>query len=438
MKRRRTLFFAAQALALLAARAWGQEHQHGHPPAPTHPTKRQDHRPAMQHEHPPLPALYGPYRFTRESSGTAWQPESAPHAGTHAMRGEWSLMLHGFLEGVHTGQGGERGAEEWFGTSMFMGMATRPLGVGRLGLRSMVSLDPITTRKRGYPLLLQTGETGDGKTLLVDRQHPHDLFMELAGSFSIADATRSAFLYAGLPGEPALGPPVFMHRFSGDVFPEAPIGHHWLDSTHISYGVVTLGAVQGDLKLETSLFKGREPDEKRYDVESPKLDSHSFRASWNPGPNWALQGSFGRLHSPEQLTPEVDTDRTILSAICNRPRPGGNRQATFAWGQNRNRPGNRLDAFLLEGALARERHTWLGRIERVEKDELFPPTDPRSEEVFIVSKLSGGYAYDLWRNPRLSGGLGALGTVALLPSGLTEVYGDMPFSGSVFLRAAFR
>src|SRR5207244_354614 len=139
---------------------------------------------------------------------------------------------------------------------------------------AMLSAEPGTIGKAGYPLLLQTGETADGRTPLVDRQHPHDLFMELSASYALsAGPGGSLFVYGGLPGEPALGPPVFMHRMSGEWFPDAPIGHHWLDSTHITYGVLTGGLVDGMWKFEGSLFRGREPDENRTDIETGNLDS---------------------------------------------------------------------------------------------------------------------------------------------------------------------
>src|SRR5207344_2673260 len=143
-----------------------------------------------------------------------------------------------------------RGDTKTFITSMLMVMADRAVGeAGTLGLRAMVSADA-AFGKGGYPLLFQTGETADGQTPLIDRQHPHDLFMELAATYSVPlSATSSVFGYAGLPGEPALGPPAFMHRASGDDNPEAPISHHWLDSTHVTFGVVTLGYVLGGFKL---------------------------------------------------------------------------------------------------------------------------------------------------------------------------------------------
>ncbi len=438
--------------APVAAHAQPAGHEHGHTPASPRDTataREPSHRHAPPtdramaeaegHAHAEMPAMYGRYRFTRESSGTAWQPESAPHRGWHAMRGEWSLMLHGFAVALADRQGGSRGADKVFSTNMLMGMATRPLGPGRLGLRGMASLEPLTVGKRGYPLLLQTGETADGRSHLIDRQHPHDLLMELAASWSIADATRAAFVYAGLPGEPALGPPVFMHRYSGEANPESPIGHHWLDSTHIVFGVATLGAVLDRVKLEASAFRGREPDQDRWDIETPKLDSYSARLSWNPTADWALQASAGRLESPEQLTPELDTDRATASAMWSHRIAAGDLSAMGAWGRKRNRPGRTLDAWLLEGAAEiGGRHTLFARAERVDKDELFPEGDPRAEDVFAVARFSGGYVREVLGSGHLEAGVGAMGSVSIVPDELKSVYGDTPLSASLFVRARIR
>ena len=217
--------------------------------------------------------------------------------------GEWQTMYHALFNVVYDHQGGPRGGDKTFASGMFMGMAQRPLGDGTLGLRAMLSPDPFMGAN-GYPLLLATGETANGRTPLIDRQHPHDLFMELATTYSYnITKNSSVFLYAGLPGEPALGPPAFMHRTSGMDIPEAPITHHWLDSTHITFGVVTAGVVLDTWKVEASAFKGREPDQYRYDIEAPQLDSFSGRVSWNPIRELSLQASWGRLHSPEQLEP---------------------------------------------------------------------------------------------------------------------------------------
>jgi len=376
----------------------------------------------------------GSYSMMRDASGTAWQPESAPMEGWNGTFLGWLTMLHGYVTGAYDHQGGPRGGEKTFSESMLMGMAQRKFGPGTLTLRAMLSLDPFMG-KSGYPLLLQTGETADGVTPLVDRQHPHDLFMELAAIYSVPVGDKmSVFGYFGYPGEPALGPPTFMHRFSGMDSPSAPITHHWLDSTHITYGVVTGGFVDGDWKLETSAFHGREPDQFRWNFDSFALDSASARLSWNPTANWALQVSYGFLRSPEQLEPDVDQHRITASATYNRPLDHGNWQTTLAWGRNYNHPGNTLDAFLLESAASWYEHTLFARIENVEKDELFLALSPLAGQVFRVSSFSLGYVYDIPVLDHLALGLGAQGSVDALPAAIESAYGSKPLSYLLFTR----
>src|SRR2546421_4623664 len=199
--------------------------------------------------------------------------------GLHYMHDAWMLMLHGFAYAVYDYQSVDRGDRKFSSPNMLMGMAQHPLGPGTFGFRSMLTLEPATIGKTGYPELLQTGETADGRTPLIDRQHPHDLFMELAAAYSVPlTEDSSVFGYFGYPGEPALGPATFMHRFSGVDNPEAPITHHWLDSTHVTFGVATLGYIFSDVvKLEGSIFTSREPDQSRWDIETPKMDSQSVR-----------------------------------------------------------------------------------------------------------------------------------------------------------------
>jgi hypothetical protein len=324
-----------------------------------------------------------------------------------------------------------------------MGIARRDFSNGNaLQFKAMLSPDPLMGR-RGYPLLLASGETANGRDRLIDRQHPHDFFMELSASVSQNIGPKSSvFVYAGLPGEPALGPATYMHRFSGMDNPEAPLGHHWLDSTHVTFGVATLGWIHDNVKLEGSVFTGREPDQNRTNFETPRMDSWSLRASWQPAPDWSFQVSRGHLHSPEQLEPEVDADRTTASAMYNRPLATGNWQTTFAWGRNERSPGTTTDSFLLESAATCDRHTLFGRVERQENDELFGhggaeetgAGDPRGGQAFKVGKLSLGYIYDFLHHDNWRTGVGILGSVAFVPDEIKDVYGDNPVSGMAFLR----
>jgi len=437
---------AAVVLAALAASCWpaqAQTHQHHAAPDTTSQAmpgmSMEEHMHMGEHEHAMMTGRFGPYSLTREASGTAWQPDDAEHSGLHFIRGPWMLMVHGFADLVWDHQGGPRGDEKTFSSNMLMGMAQRPMGPGTFGLRAMMSAEPSTIGKEGYPLLLQTGETADGVTPLIDRQHPHDFFMELAGSYSISSGNRSLFVYGGLPGEPALGPPAYMHRYSAVNIPVAPITHHWMDSSHITYGVLTGGVVLGDFKLEASAFRGREPDQNRWDIESPKLDSYAFRLSANPAPPWALQVSYGRLESPEQLEPNVNQERTTASVMYQGRWSGGMWQGTLAWGRNVNEPGHVLDAFLAEAASrVGEAHTFMARFEHVAKDELFAEPDSRAGVVYQVTELTAGYRYDFWRVTHAVAGVGVTGTLSLVPDELHGDYGNRPGSGLVFAHIAIR
>ncbi len=389
-----------------------------------------------------MPAAFGPYSVTREASGTAWQPDASPMAGVMRTRGDWTLMGQALLNGVYDDQSGRRGDDRLFVSGMVMGMATGKLSAhDTVAFRAMLSPDPLMG-KRGYPLLLAAGETADGRTPLVDRQHPHDLFMELSASYSRRiGGDGSVFVYAGLPGEPAFGPGSFMHRLSIADSPEAPITHHWFDSTHITFGVVTAGVTRGAVKLEASRFKGREPDQNRYDIETPRLDSTAIRGSWNPLATLALQASWARLKSPEQLTPGEDQARWSASAIYTHAiGTRGYLAATVAWGRKTEieadgHHGPALDAYLLEATVKPDnRWTLFGRAERVDTDELLPLPGQVHGPAFTVGKASVGAIRDwpLTRDVKL--GAGALVARSFTPGGLDPAYGGDRTSGMAFVR----
>jgi hypothetical protein len=221
--------------------------------------------------------------------------------------------------------------------------------------------------------------------------------------------------------------------------PEAPITHHWHDSTHVTFGVLTLGYIWRDLKLEGSVFTGREPNQDRWDMDEPKFDSQSIRLTYNPTPNWSAQVSYGHLNSPEQLEPDVDQNRFTASITYNK-RFGklSNWQTTAAFGQANNDPGNTTNAFLLESAVNFEKtHTLLARFESVEKDELFLAGDPLAGRTFTINKLSVGYIYDFPERNHVQFGIGAVGSVYFIPSDLDAAYGDHPLSCMIFGRVRF-
>jgi len=324
-----------------------------------------------------------------------------------------------------------------FASGMLMGMARRPLGNGTLQLRAGISPDPLMG-SRGYPLLLASGETANGTDRLIDRQHPHDFFMELSASVSQNIGPKSSvFLYGGLPGEPAFGPPAFMHREAIMDSPEAPISHHWLDSTHISFGLVTAGVVHDNLKLEVSRFNGREPDEHRWDIETGPLDSTAVRLSWNPSDTLSLQGSWGHFEDPEELEPGVDQKRWSASALYAREvAPGWKLASTLAWGRKtivHDGETLRDDAFVAEASLKHRGWTMFGRGEIAENRELLDLEE--HGPAYRVGKVSLGGVKDVRLAEHLSLGAGGLLSVNFVPDGLAPLYGGHnPVGAMGFLR----
>lgn len=428
--------FLASATALaafpivVAAQDHGGHNMHaGHdmtePQAEMPPEMPMDHA-AMGHGDPAKPA---------EGSGTSRLPANeGGHTGLHIDAGDgWMVMAHGFAWGVYSDQSGPRGDDKATIQSMAMLSGEKDTGWGRIQLKSMLSLEPLMSN-RGYPNLFATGETAGGEPL-VDRQHPHDLFMELAGRIDVNVGNNGArlFLYGGPVGEPAIGPSAFMHRGSARYNPEAPITHHWFDSTHITYGVATLGFQNRQVQLETSLFTGREPDEKRWNIESPRFDSWSVRGTWTPSPDWALQVSHARLKEPEAQHPGENEHRTTASVQYAN---GKGLSATAAFSAKNRNPGATLTAWLAEVNWdLDEHHTLFGRVENVKNDELFADHgDPLHDVPFRVTKMQAGYAYRIPLTGPLNLALG--GSVAAFgkPRALDAAYGRNPIGATVFAR----
>lgn len=332
-------------------------------------------------------------------------------------------MLHGsaFINDVQ--QTGPRGRDKFFSTNWIMGMADRPFAGGQLMLRAMLSLEPATITHRSYPELFQTGETAYGRPL-VDAQHPHDFFMELAAQYTRGPLS----LYVAPMGSPALGPIGFPHRESAAEIPQAPLGHHWEDSTHIAADVITAGAHSGPFQFEVSVFHGGEPDENRWNIEHGAIDSWSVRGTYSPVPEWSAQLSGGHLKHPEALEPG-DLNRLTASVAYN----AGGLATTFIIGRNDKSDGPSTNAFTAEATWNFGMKNYLdGRAELVEKDEIIPG------EIVRVKALTVGYTRDVFSNRAVVAGVGGNVTLYDVPSNARPLYGSGPraYYGFVRIRSA--
>ncbi len=381
------------------------------------------------------------------ATGTSVNPESWPMPMILTHFGSWNAMFmgDGFL--VDTQQSGPRGGDKLYSTNWAMASAEHRAGKsGAFQIDLMLSLEPATITDRRYPLLFQTGETAFGKDI-VDGQHPHNLIMGLGLHYvrELGGHTRLEF-YAAPVGDPALGPVAYPHRASAEELPEAPISHHWQDSTHISDDVVTVGLAYRRVKLEASGFHGAEPGENRWIIQQGAIDSWSTRLWFFPSKNWAAQVSMGRLAHPEVLEPG-DQVRGTASLEYTKPLPGGSWASSLIWGRNHETAtGRNLNSYLLESVLPIKRKNFVtGRAELVDKDELFDgqPLIEQNLDVlygstFRIGEYTIGYTrdFDIFRH--LETGMGANFTAYSLPDSIKPYYGDRPLGGNVFIRVRLR
>jgi len=404
---------------------------------------QQDTMPGMTMPMPAAPQMNAAGMFLmQQTSGTGANPGSAPMNMINTTQHGWDLMFHGqgFISDVQ--QTGPRGADKFLSTNWFMGVAERKAGRGTFMIRAMFSLEPATITGRYYPELFQTGETAFGIPL-VDGQHPHNFFMELALAYArtLNEHTTMEIYFAPV-GDPALGPVAFPHRESASELPQAPLGHHLQDSTHIADDVITVLLHRTHWGAEASAFHGAEPGENRWIIQQGAPDSWSGRLDWTPTQNWSVQISAGRLHNPEAFQPG-DIIRSTASVSYNRPFDRGDWATSVIWGRNHETATQRnLNSYLLESVVRFRRANYVtGRAELVDRDELFV-NQPEIEEqlvettgtTFRVGAFTAGYTRDVHLLPRLITGIGGNFTLYRLPDAIQPYYGEHPIAVYGFLR----
>jgi hypothetical protein len=421
------------------------------------------------------------------TSGTSIEPPSTPVSMLMRHYRGWMLMLHGTAFIADTQQHASsnpsplpfttclqfdvacnspviRGGDKFFSTNWIMPMATRQFGPGRLTLRTMFSLEPATVSGRQYPELCQQGETAFGKPI-IDGQHPHNFFMEVAALYDLHLGERTLLSFYAAPiGDPAIGPTAYPHRQSASEDPIAALGHHQEDSTHIAFNVLTGGLTWRWLRFEESGFHGAEPTEQRWGFQpSPNglaIDSYSSRITFVPTQNWAAQYSIAHVVSPEALYPTENQQRQTASVMYNRPigahhdttsMPGmdmttpatGNWSTTLLWGRTKSlADGSIENSYLLESLLQfhTRNYVWT-RIENAGRSSelLLPPGSalpPNFEEKPIghVAAYTFGYDRDYRFIPHILTAPGAQFTTYTTPDTLVSTYGHHPWGVVAFVR----
>lgn len=371
------------------------------------------------------------------ASGTDIEPLSTPVPMMMIEQQGWMLMLHGEAFANDIQQSGPRGGDKFFSTNWLMPMARHDLGRGKLTLRAMLSLEPATITERRYPELFEVGETAFGHAI-IDGQHPHNLFMEIAAMYDFKlGENLLVSLYAAPVGDPAIGPTAYPHRASAAEDPIAPLGHHLEDSTHISDDVVTTGITYKKARLEASGFHGREPGENRWTISQGTIDSYSGRVTVAPVANWIVQFSAAHITSPEILTPRADQLRTTASIGYNRPLARGNWANLLLWGRTRTLGQSQpFNGYQAESTLkfADRNYLWT-RIENVDRStELLDLPQPTEQFLARVQAYTFGYERDFRLLSHAETGLGAQMTFYDKPQFLTPEYGNHPFGAVIFAK----
>jgi hypothetical protein len=410
--------------------------------------------PRMQTNMAEMPGMQMPMDLSsallmEESSGTSVQPRAwaMPMVLTHIGPWQLSWMAQAFIVDVQQSQVNtspgtlQRGGDKLYSTNWGMLGAQHSLAGGTLMLRTMVSLEPATITDRRYPELFQFGETAYGQPI-VDGQHPHNLAMEIGAQYA-HPLGKSVFNFYYAPvGDPVLGPTAYPHRASAAELPQATLGHHYEDSTHIADNVATAELAWHTVHIEAGGFYGREPGENRWTLEFGPMNSWASRVTWLPARNWQAQISTGRLNHPEALS-TGDEERTTASIEY----ATGERAATVIWGRDYKTAGHyAVNAITAEGVLPIERKNYLtGRFEWSQRDELFadrPALESTLPRWFDISAYTAGYTREVgnWHDAKF--GIGANATVYGMDTSvrnvLTGIYGDHPWGASAYLRVRLK
>ena len=380
-----------------------------------------------------------PARAQSSPNPPAQEPPPHDHAAMLAADAKrWQLNWDGVLFTTFNYQGGSRGDKEITAQNWLMLTGSRQVGPGTLAVSGMATLEPVTVGAAGYAHLFQLGETYNGLPV-TDRQHPHDLFMQLEAEWRQPIRRTELSVSGGPVGAPAFGPTPFMHRLSASENPTAPLTHHTFDSTHIAMGTVTAAIRRGPFMLEASAFHGREPDEHRYDLETGPLDSRSARVSWRPGGGFEFQVSRAFLYQPELLEPgnQKRTNASLSWVRTGRDRAftavtimTGRVSRTYTW----------TGAVLAEGIHWMGNQAIYGRYEGagVETEHLmFPklvhPPHP-GEFVDSLYAFTVGAARRIAARKGMDFAIGGDATVYRVPPRLQPTHGERPASAHVFLR----
>ena len=353
------------------------------------------------------------------------------------------VMVSGNIFGGYTAGEKPRGRDALYSTNMVM------LDVGTsLGNRHYLNLDLMMTSELwtvpadGYPLLLQVGEHNQAGVPFIDAQHPHSspiMGLTFSDTIRLSDGSNALKLFFAPRGEVTDGPVAFMHRPTGMINSDAPLGHHiGQDVGHISSTVLGSSLKWGTHRVELSVFNGEEPKPSEVDLPLGTPNSASFRVvkEWNP--DFLGMVSVAYLHHPEHDEPELDHRWRLSGSFYHHFSLSDewDFHHTFIYGGITNYDNTQfLNSFLEEFWLTSGAPNFWGRIEVLQRTpaQLQVATTSNPNEGMWVAAVTLGYTHSLTQIMGATLGIGASITKNFLPASFESTYRGEPVSGKVFL-----
>lgn len=355
-------------------------------------------------------------------------------------------MLHGNAFLVQTLAEGPRGRSEFAVPNMIMGDVGSTVGERHyLNVNLMMTFEKWTFPKRGYPELLQIGEHDGEDQPYIDAQHPHSspiMGLTLSDTIRIGEGKDHLRIFFAPRGQPTDGPIAFMHRPTGMVNPDAPLGHHvGQDVAHITSTVFGASLALGRTRVEASTFNGAEPESTKVDLPLGKLNSYSARLIYKFSQDWSAMVSAAQLKDPEPHDPDITKVERYSASLY------GQHQMSSGWMFHNTTIFGLVNFYDRISALRSVLHEfWLhqkdvphnfwGRVEFVERApaQLGILGNANSLGPKWVTALTAGYTHDLRHFNFGTVGLGTSITKNFIPSEFENSYGGDPISGRIFIQ----
>lgn len=229
-------------------------------------------------------------------------------------------MLHGnaFLVGLT--EEGPRGRSTFAFPNMLMGDFGKSFGDRHyVNVNLMLTLEKWTFPKSGYPELLQIGEETEDGVPYIDAQHPHSspiMGLTFSDTIWLGRGKDHLKLFFAPRGQATDGPIAFMHRSTGMVNPDAPLGHHiGQDVSHITSTVIGASLGLHRTRIEVSTFNGTEPEPAKVDLPLGTPNSYAARLIQEISEEWTIMGSAGYVKDPEPHDSDIKEVRRYSASL---------------------------------------------------------------------------------------------------------------------------